>query len=92
MIASTPIIGATTAADSARLVDLLERIERQVAPDDRPMTLREVMAATGLKRSAAHRLITDLEAVGLPRKGQGRSTHWLASQFWHFYREWDTRP
>ena len=92
MIASAPIVGATKAADNARLIDLLERIERQVSPGDRPMSLREIMAATGLKRTAAHRLITDLEAHGLPRKGQGRSTHWLASQFWHFYREWDTRP
>ena len=59
---------------------------------DRILTAADIGEMLGKTRSAVARLLTNLEAQGLRRKGNGRSVHYLASQFWEAYRELDTRP
>ena len=81
----------THPADKTEVALMALRDAMESLVGDRVMRIADVMCATGLAKTAALRLVKDLEALGLPRKGRGKGTHWLASQFWRYYRHWDTR-
>jgi len=58
----------------------------------RVMTIGDVQAFLGRSRAAANRLISQLEAAGLKRKGRGNGTHYDRRQFLALWEKMDTRP
>jgi len=46
----------------------------------------------GRSRASARRLLWQLEADGLKRKGAGRGTHYVTTEFLAAYDAMDTRP
>jgi len=58
----------------------------------RVMTIGDVQVFLGRSRAAANRLISQLEAAGLKRKGRGNGTHYDRRQFVELWEKMDTRP
>ncbi len=56
------------------------------------INVRDVMAMTGTCKTAARSLLTNLEALGLKRKGAGRGTMYDRREFLEIWGKLDTRP
>jgi len=61
-------------------------------PQRLSITVRDVMTFTGKSKAAANRLLSQLEADGLRRKGVGRGTQYDRRQFLDLWAKLDTRP
>lgn len=62
------------------------------AIERRVITVRDVADFIGRSKSAANRLLIQLEAAGLRRKGRGCGTHYDRQQFLALWEKMDTRP
>jgi len=78
--------------DAHAILDRMAEVLSQLVATDRVLRMPEIQRITDLSQTRAMAIVRVLEHDhGLSRKGRGRGTHWLASQFWAAYREWDTR-
>jgi transposase len=60
-------------------------------PEVIAINIRDVMAMINRSRSSAQRLITQLQAAGLKRKGRGPGTQYDREEFLRLWRRMDTR-
>lgn len=56
------------------------------------ITVADVAEYLGRSRASARRLLWQLEADGLKRKGKARGTHYITAEFLAAYEQMDTRP